>query len=294
MALAPGAETFFYSMSRLNPFSPENEGFLSYLFVVGNQTNPPLVHSLSYGDYEASVFNASNPGSIEYGNRCDQEFLVMGLRGLTVLFSSGDDGIGGSILRTDPDFACSQAWPSWPASSAYVTAVGGSQLTDKYLPVCHAKYDYYPELPLVNQPNVQCSGTAETVCSSLLGGVITSGGGFSNVSPRQPWQEDAVSKYLAIPGATPPLEYFNSFGRGYPDVTTYASNYFVYLSGAVTRESGTSASAPVFAAMVTLWNDLRLAYGLPPMGFIAPFLYAIYSSHPEAFNDIVTGNNVHL
>ena len=71
------ADTFFYSMSDLN-YDPspwgtiENEGFLSYLWVVGNQTDPPLVHSLSYGDIEANVFNASNPGSVEYGTRCDQ------------------------------------------------------------------------------------------------------------------------------------------------------------------------------------------------------------------------------
>lgn len=55
---------------------------------------------------------------------------------------------------------------------------------------------------------------------------------------------------------------------------------------------GTSASAPVFAAMVTLWNDMRFAYSQPPLGFIAPFLYEIYASHPETFHDITTGNNV--
>lgn len=72
----------------------------------------------------------------------------------------------------------------------------------------------------------------------------------------------------------------------------FRSNYLIYLNGKITRESGTSASAPVFAAMVTLWNDMRLAYGQPPMGFIAPFLYQAWASNPEAFNDIVTGNNV--
>jgi tripeptidyl-peptidase I len=60
----------------------------------------------------------------------------------------------------------------------------------------------------------------------------------------------------------------------------------------VTRESGTSASSPVFAAMVALWNDLRLARGMPPLGFINPFLYYVYSKSPEAFNDIVLGDNV--
>lgn len=43
--------------------------------------------------------------------------------------------------------------------------------------------------------------------------------------------------------------------------------------------------------MVTLWNDIRLAYGQPPLGFIAPFLYSIAATNPQAFNDIVTGNN---
>jgi tripeptidyl-peptidase-1 len=92
--------------------------------------------------------------------------------------------------------------------------------------------------------------------------------------------------------AYPPLDYFNATGRGYPDVSTYGSNYLIYLDGKITRESGTSASAPVFAAMVTLWNDMRLAYNQPPMGFIAPFLYMAHATTPDAFNDIVTGNNV--
>ena len=262
MALAPGADTFFYSMyDNVSSPSPwggpiSNEGFLSYLYVVSNQTNPPLVHSLSYGDIEANVFNASTPGAVEYGMRCDQEFLNMGLRGLSVLFSSGDDGIGDSITRDFPQSTypggCSQAWPSWPAGSPYVTAVGGTQLTDKYLPLCMDKYDYDSFLSPNDQGGVTCTGTGETVCSSAIGGVITSGGGFSNVSPRQPWQEEAVQTYLDIKGnPLPPSGYFNASGRAYPDVATYASNYFVYLSpNGIIRESGTSASAPVFAAMV--------------------------------------------
>ena len=72
MALAPGADTFYYSFSDLNPFNPANEGFLAYLYFVGDQAYPPLVHSLSYGDIEQNVFNASQPGSVEYGRRCDE------------------------------------------------------------------------------------------------------------------------------------------------------------------------------------------------------------------------------
>ena len=83
-------------------------------------------------------------------------------------------------------------------------------------------------------------GVGETTCSGAFGGVITSGGGFSNVNDRAttaPWQEDAVNTYLLESNSQsyPPLSYFNSTGRGYPDVATYGSNYFVYLNGLLTR-----------------------------------------------------------
>jgi tripeptidyl-peptidase-1 len=308
MALAPGAETYFYSMADYNPNDPlnatsKNEGFLQYLWTVDQQEFPPLVHSLSYGDIENVIFNASHNGSVLYGDRCNQEFIQMGLRGLTVLFSSGDDGIGSSIIRDDEETACRRSHPEWPASSPYVTSVGATQMTDKYLPICGKQYSVsgaaWQGLPPSSQLDVQCSGTGETVCTSIFGGVITSGGGFSDVMNRSyaaPWQKEVVDYYLRTANAAnyPPNEKFNAQGRGYPDVATYGSNYFIVLGGQLTRESGTSASAPVFAAMVTLWNDIRLAYGLPPMGFIAPFLYDIYAKNPDAFHDVVTGNNVSM
>lgn len=300
MALAPGADTYFYSMGDYNPNNPVNvtlnEGFLAYLQLVANQTYPPLVHSLSYGDVEAVIFNSSNPYP-GYGYSCDAEFMKMGLRGLTVVFSSGDDGIGNTITGDDPTVGCSQAWPAWPASSPYVTTVGATQMTDKYLPACGMPYSTNLEGTSPSEDLLlECTGTGETVCSSSFGGIITSGGGFSDYANRNqyaPWQAQAVDQYLSPnnSAAYPPLSYFNSSGRAYPDVSTYGSNYFVYLNGKIVRESGTSASAPVFAAMVTLWNDMRLAYGQPPLGFIAPFLYEAQASNPEAFQDVTTGDN---
>lgn len=83
-------------------------------------------------------------------------------------------------------------------------------------------------------------GVGETTCSGAFGGVITSGGGFSNVNDRAttaPWQNDAVNTYLLDSNSKsyPPLSYFNASGRAYPDVATYGSNYFVYLNGLLTR-----------------------------------------------------------
>ena len=87
-----------------------------------------------------------------------------------------------------------------------------------------------------------------------------------------------------------PDRFFLNFYYLHLTFTHFHSHFHPYTP--LHRESGTSASAPVFAAMVTLWNDIRLAYGQPPMGFIAPFLYFVYETSPDAFQDIVTGNNV--
>ena len=47
------------------------------------------------------------------------QFMLMGLRGLTVLFSAGDDGIGNFVIRTDYDLACSQGESDHTIHSPY-------------------------------------------------------------------------------------------------------------------------------------------------------------------------------
>lgn len=66
-------------------------------------------------------------------HNCLNRFQKMGLRGMTVLVASGDDGIGtgdsrpapGSTARTD----CDKSHPGYPSSSPYVLSIGGTQLT---------------------------------------------------------------------------------------------------------------------------------------------------------------------
>ena len=156
--IAPGIPTSVYSMSDKNPYNFEYEGFLEYLRVVGSQASPPLVHSISYGDTEAFAFISGNQGAITYANRVEAEFAKMGLRGLTVVVASGDSGMQGCGDIIDGR-QCLKPWAVWPASSPYVTAVGATQ-------------------PSPSNHNT------EVVCSALLGGIITSGGGFSSVNSR--------------------------------------------------------------------------------------------------------------
>ncbi|KAG8766361.1 hypothetical protein FRC12_006930 [Ceratobasidium sp. 428] len=51
--------------------------------------------------------------------------------------------------------------------------------------------------------------------------------------------------------------------------------------------SGTSASCPTFAGVISLLNDYRLSQGKPPLGFLNPWLYA----NAGTLNDITQGNN---
>lgn len=55
--------------------------------------------------------------------------------------------------------------------------------------------------------------------------------------------------------------------------------------------SGTSASTPVFAAMISIINSLRADLNLSSVGFINPALYSMYYNTTSPFNDITSGDN---
>ncbi|KAG6810194.1 hypothetical protein H0H93_015135, partial [Arthromyces matolae] len=91
-----------------------------------------------------------------------------------------------------------------------------------------------------------------------------SGGGFSNYFKRPAYQDDAVKTYLAaLPKGT-------------------------YHGGNPILIGGTSASSPAFAGFVALLNDVRLAHGQKPLGFLNPLLY---SKAAAGLNDITVGHN---
>jgi hypothetical protein len=62
----------------------------------------------------------------------------------------------------------------------------------------------------------------------------------------------------------------------------------VVVNGRIVLIDGTSASAPVMAAFVSLVNAQRKSKGMSTMGYINPFLYKYYASFT---NDITSGNN---
>jgi tripeptidyl-peptidase-1 len=246
MGVAQGSETSYWNID-----PSVADPFLAWVQALANTANAPQVHSISYGGYED---NSNNDMTV-----FNTEVQKLGLRGITVLVSSGDDGAANFAARTNASYCGYYA--SFPASSPYVTAVGATQ---------------GPE-----------SGKAEVVCSSQTGGVITSGGGFSSVFARPAYQNTHVSEYFSKVGTAPQSGY-NANGRGYPDVAVLGYNYALAIGAQWVHESGTSASAPVFAGMITLINDARLAQGKAPLGFLNQVLYKLPAS---TFNDVTVGNN---
>lgn len=114
-----------------------------------------------------------------------------------------------------------------------------------------------------------------------------SGGGFSNYWPAPDYQESTLASYFQ--NSPPPYgktvygtPFFNSSGRGYPDVAALGQNILLYAQGAPAFIGGTSASAPIFSSIITLINEERLAANKSVVGFLNPTLY----QNPGAFNDV--------
>eukprot|EP00163_Fabomonas_tropica_P026549 TRINITY_DN491_c0_g1_i1.p1 TRINITY_DN491_c0_g1~~TRINITY_DN491_c0_g1_i1.p1 ORF type:complete len:581 (-),score=204.13 TRINITY_DN491_c0_g1_i1:196-1938(-) len=244
MGVATDVPTWFWSL--------EQYSLSDWVNQVSNHSSPPLVHSVSYGNDE--VQNGRS-----YMERTNEEFKKAGLRGISILFASGDQGVYG---RTGPG---STFHPDFPGGSPYITAVGGTQFPGSEI-------------------------GAEI-------GTNWSGGGFSGIFKRTEatWQDKAVQAYFSEQGSKlPPQSNYDSTGRGYPDIAANDGNnqpYCILQSGQNGGVAGTSASCPTAAGIIALVNQKKVAAGKQPLGFLNPWIYQLAESCQDCFFDVVQGNN---
>jgi tripeptidyl-peptidase-1 len=165
-----------YSTGGIPPFIPDlstptnsNEPYLVWVNYVLGLSNIPQVISTSYGDDEQSV-----PQS--YALRVCQQFAQLGARGVSLLFASGDNGVGTNQTCFSNDGKNASTFlPSFPASCPYVTTVG-------------ATHRFEPEV-VAYRPSVQLpDGTVVNAYAS--------GGGFSNYFSRPKYQDRHVLEYI--------------------------------------------------------------------------------------------------
>jgi len=117
-------------------------------------------------------------------------------------------------------------------------------------------------------------------------GAGLSAGGFSDIFPRPSYQSTHVDGYLNKIGDMYAGR-FNKSGRAFPDVTTQSQRVMIVRSLGVLVD-GTSASAPIFASVISLINEQLIDAG-KQLGFLNPFLY---SRGQGGLNDIISGNNL--
>jgi len=87
--------------------------FLYYTQLANSQISPPLVHSISYGEYGGSYDNATD-------QRFSYELQKLGAVGVSVLLASGDNGVGCDSTGSSQEF-------DYP-SSPYITMVGATYI----------------------------------------------------------------------------------------------------------------------------------------------------------------------
>ena len=165
--------------------------------------------------------------------------------GITITVASGDNGSSDGESGNNVDF---------PASSPHVLSCGGTELTAAN--------------GVIQQ---------EVVWNDQSQGGGASGGGVSSVFPIPPWQmKSNVPK--------PPT---SGGGRGVPDVAGDASpetGYNVLFDGQSAVVGGTSAVAPLWAALIALLNQqCGSNIGLANL--------ALYQNAENGFHDITQGNN---
>jgi subtilase family serine protease len=260
-AIAPRAKIIVYE-------GPADFNGLANTFNRIVSDNRAKVMSVSLGGCEPAILQDPDLGR-NYFTTLNNIFRQAAAQGMTVFVSSGDDGAY-TCHRNDPNDNTVSA--SLPATSPFVTAVGGTAL-------------------LVNNDGSYFGEAGWEGPLAATGG----GGGLSVGYLRPDWQTG--------PGVS---NQYSSNGRQIPDVSASAdplTGYRIYDStGGLCRGEdcwvavgGTSASSPLWASLITLANQRASSNGKPTMGFINPALYQMGSDATlrAAFHDVTVGGNLY-
>lgn len=273
-----------------------------------NNTQFVPVISLSYGGCEQ--------GGTAYIQSFETILQQANAQGQTVFASSGDSGSAGCDYGTNSSgqvvAASNGLWVDYPASSQYVTGVGGSSFSgdigneSKYWNNNNnadngSAISYIPETTWNNTPDITGLNNSGTLSAS--------GGGASSLFTKPSWQvglgvpSDSKRDVPDVSLAADPdhdgyvlcTEEVNSAGTGLTGVSScvypVGSNQVPYFdsTGSGYLYGGTSIAAPQWAAILTLMN--QEAGNTGGIGNANPIFYQTAQATPGAFHDVTTGSN---
>ena len=185
--------------------------------------------------------------------------------GISVFGAAGDHGSTGCAFGE----IIPALFTSFPASSPWVTAVGGTNLR------LSARNRIVKER-VWNDAPIQAAG---------------GGGGISRIGARPFYQGGARYRQLAKRRLVPDI---SGLADIYPGYAIYCSAQVDCASQGWLAIGGTSVSTPLNAGGVVLANQLARRAGQPPLGFVNPLLYHLgrgQGHRDRVFNDVIQGNN---
>lgn len=303
-AIAPGADIFFVYTG-----SDSNTGVFDSLQYAVDEKIGNII-SISYGACEPTI-STSNADALE-------AFMMQGAtQGQTIVAAAGDSGSTSCYISpttTSPPLSTQEELAvNYPASSQYVTGIGGSEVSQTNSAYYSSGSAYWAAetsgtdiltSALQYIPEVVWNDDVSSVQAGL--GLSAGGGGASTLYTSKPsWQS-------GVPGIP------SDNARDVPDVSLYSSPNFVpyvycssdqsawqsgqqascnsgFHDGAtedLTAAGGTSFATPIFAGMVAILNQEK-GY-VSGQGLLNPMLYTIASNsatYAAAFHDITSGNN---
>ena len=265
--------------------------------------------------------DSDDPSDIAAQN---QAFMSADSMGITLLFSSGDDG--------DLSVLNGVATGAFESDSPYVTGVGGTTLFLRDQAGIKGEWgwgtyrDYLANATVNSGTSITTTGLVTTTAFGATFSAFAfysgAGGGISLLAPQPDYQVGIVPDYLSTSlnlasGQVIPLP---TKYRVAPDVAMDADPYTGYLIGETftiagnpisdagctatssTTEycelgyGGTSLASPLMAGVLAEVDQAHIAAGKPLVGFANPFLYAgkIGQSRDAAgINDVTAPTQPH-
>lgn len=296
-AMAPGANLVFVYTGNNTSYGVYDSAAYAVDQKIGN------IISLSYSSCETDL-TSTNYAQI------DAIFQQAAAQGQTVLAASGDSGStacsGDKTLTTAQQEA---EVVNYPASSAYVTGVGGTEISAQNDSSSNSTYwiaasgsdvltsakTYIPEIAWNDD--------------SSQNGLSSSGGGVSTLVARPSWQAGVQGIPSGSKRLVPDISFYSSPNSpGYLYCTSDSTSWNSSQTGSCTngfRDSsangyltiagGTSFATPIFAGMLADLNQ-KLGYATG-QGNINPVLYKLagnssyYPTSATYFHDVTQGNN---
>lgn len=273
-SMAPGANILFVGAQDCT-----DSGLLAALTTA--VTSGASVVSDSWGDVLGDLFTDAATKTAY-----DDTFMLAATTGVSVLFSSGDDGDNFAISGlTAPDY---------PPSSPFVTAVGGTTLEVNKHNQRAAEYGWSTARQALCDSKTTNCGSA-TKPAGALAYQVGGGGGTSYYYTEPYYQAPVVPSALALRneallGPVP--------ARVVPDISMDADAQSGMLIGLTQtfpngtyydqfKEGGTSLASPLLAGVIA---DADQAAGIP-LGFLNPVLYKASTAGGSTFDDILPPAN---